>query len=186
MDEWRKARERALGRLREHASKGLVDHDIVEFLLEFNVKPCLFTTSSCSGRVAIIEGSDPFDKKGARLVEVWHDPGECRARIREYCGYRPREDRIAWASLQPPILHVAAVDERVARDLVACGGRAGFARACYKPYRAGGYIVELAGQDKTHVILPAPCGLLERLCDILEEYKGKLGRLEECLLTVEC
>lgn len=179
--DWELARERALERLRDHASRGLVDHDIVGFLLEFNTKPCLFTTSSCSGRVVVLEGRDFFDKKGARILEAWHDPGECRRRIQAYCGRTG-----AWLSLQPPILHVVARDEGVARRLVSCGEAAGLRRSCYKPYRAGGYHVELAVGDKMHVPLPVACEVAERLCQVLEVYKGRLWRLVDCLLRLEC
>ena len=178
---WERARKRALGRLREHADRGLVDADIVEFLLEFNRRPCLFTTSSCSGRVVVLEGADFFDKRGARILEAWHDPRECRARIGAYCSRRG-----AWLSLQPPILHVVARDEEVARRLVACGEASGFRRSCYKPYRAGGYHVELAAGDKMHVPLPADCNVALRLCGVLEVYKERLRRLEECLLRLDC
>jgi len=183
LGEWERARARALERLGEHASEGLVDEDIVGFLFELNRKPCLFTTSSCSGRLAILEGEDYFDKAGARIVEAWHDPEECRRRVQEYCSLEAGERR---ASLQPPILHVAVRGEDQARRVVACGERAGFSRACYKPYRAGGYLVELAGSDKLHVVLPAPCSVLEGLCRVLERWKERLARLEECLLSLEC
>lgn len=184
--DWARARERALDRLRDHARRGLVDEDIVGFLFELNEsKECLFTTSSCSGRVAILEGEDFFNKAGARMLAVWHDPEECRAGIRRYCSGTPSKG-VRWASLQPPILHIVAASEEVARKAASCGDRAGFSRACYKPYRAGGYIVELAGSDKLHLTLPAPCRLLESLCNVLERYKERLRRLEACLLGVEC
>ncbi len=185
--DWRKARERALERLRAHLERGLVDRDIAGFLLELNeLKQCLFTTSSCSGRVVVLEAADFFDKHGASMLASWHDPVECLEGVRRFCSYTPGPGRIAWASLQPPILHVAAANEGVARRLARCGDEAGFARSCYKPYRAGGYVVELAGADKLHLVLPAPCGLLEALCRVLAEYKRKLSRLKECLLRVEC
>jgi len=182
--DWARSRASALARLEAHAREGRVDEDIVEFLFQLNRKPCLFTTSSCSGRLALLEGEDFFDKAGARIVESWHDPGECRRRVREYCGVGA--GRRVWASLQPPILHVVVEGEDVARRVAACGERAGFSRACYKPYRAGGYLVELAGSDKLHVVLPAPCEVLEGLCRVLERWKERLARLEECLLSLEC
>ena len=183
--EWEKDRRRALSRLREHLEKGLVDEDIAGFLAELNeAAEAFYTTSSCSGRVAVLEGEDLFSKKGARILVAWHDPGKCRTGITGYCDYKPSGVSIAWVSLQPPILHVAARDEETARAIVRCAESAGFIRACYKARKPCGYHVEVAGHDKLHVILPAPCSLLRQACNVLERYKERLRRLEECLLRL--
>ncbi len=186
-ENWRRARERAVERLRRHIEEGLVDPDIVNFLSRFNEeKECAFTTSSCSGRVVVLEGGDFFDKKSAVIREAWHDPGECLRGITKYCGARSSEDSYMWVSLQPPILHIVVDSAVEAEEAVRCAMGAGFSRACYHGYRAGGYHVELAAQDKMHIPLPAPCKLLSETCRILARFKERLARLEECLMERLC
>ncbi|MCE4602917.1 MAG: hypothetical protein F7B18_07030, partial [Desulfurococcales archaeon] len=86
MEDLAKARARYLERLHRDLAIGRVDGDIAGWLVEVNRKQCLVTTSSCSGRVALIYGPSLTSKKGARILGSWHDPRECR---REIC--RPRD-----------------------------------------------------------------------------------------------
>ena len=185
MNGWLDARRRALERLAVHLERGLVDNDIADFLVELNRRhPCIFTTSSCSGRLALIEGPNLFDKRRARIIAVWHDPEKCRAeapRLLEELSGPPR-GMLRWLSLQPPILHISASTSRAAEGIVACAKGSGFRRACYHRYRAGGYHVEVSVHDKLAVVNPSP-GHAEDACRVLEEYKRRLRNLEDCLLN---
>lgn len=184
--EWSKNREETLERLREHTQKGLVDYDIKEFLYKFNsIGDCIYTTSSCSGRVVVLTGEDIFSKRYAKIVEAWHDPEECKRKITNYYNYNTSTG-ITWISLQPPILHIAAKDMELAEEIVSCAVTSGFIRAGYKKMKPCGYHVEIAAHDKLHVILPAPISILRSLCEILSRYKEKLQRLEDCLLSIKC
>ena len=181
MKDWLNARRRALERLRDHARKGLVDEDILEFLLEFNEKHgCAFTTSSCSGRIAVIEGADIFDKRAARIVSETHDPSTCEqllAAIEE----EPREGAIRWLSLQPPILHFAVLTLDAAQRIVSLAEESGFNRNCYKRYRPGGFHVEVAASDKLTILRPRP-GDVAMACRVLAVYKERLYKLARMLL----
>jgi len=182
---WDYERRRALERLYEHASAGRVDPDILQELIELNArKDCIYTTSSCSGRVVHIRGRDPFDKRGSELLWLTHSPSECRATV---CARKqPSTGRtLSWLSLQPPIIHLRARSSEVADRVVACARSAGFARACYR-FEGGAYTVEVAAHDKVHLLLPAPCEVAVLLCGQLERYKARLRRLFECLLGLPC
>ncbi len=182
--EWERARERALSRLREHVERGLVDKDIVDFLISFNnIYDKVFTTSSCSGRVAVISGLNVFDKRGAVLHSVFHDPEECRSNILQALSNAVKEaaGRIVWISLQPPIIHFASRDEETAHQIVSKAEAAGFNRACYRRYRVGGYHVEVAVSDKLHILNPTPQHAQEA-CNILAKYKERLRKLISLLL----
>ncbi len=181
--EWLKAKSRAIKRLIEHAEKGLVDKDIEEFLFKLNEKECLYTTSSCSGRVAIIEGPSLFSKKDSRLLRVSHNPRECRGWKTEELYIEP--NRIIWLSLQPPILHIVTRSIDVAESIVRCADRSGFNRACYKRYRAGGFHVEIAVSDKLHII-GFDNETLNEACKILQVYKERLEDLKRCLIKLDC
>lgn len=179
-DEWAAKRSKALHMFYTHLNQGLVDADIAEFLVEINSKTeRMFTTSSCSGRVVILAGRDPLDKRGSTIEWVTHNPRECRESL---CSdiRRITLREMSWLSLQPPIMHFYAYDEDTALTIVGCGRSAGFTRSCYR--REGDYyFVEVAAHDKTHVILPAPCDIIIRLCDILEKYKERLKTFIACI-----
>ncbi|MEB3765388.1 MAG: hypothetical protein GSR77_04410 [Desulfurococcales archaeon] len=182
---WENSRSSALNRFKSHLEKGLIDSDIIELLKQLNKRECLFTTSSCSGRVALIKGDDLLDKKGASLLHVWHDPSKCRSEI---CSALDsvNENDISWLSLQPPILHIVARTRGLAEQIVKCGKSAGFKRSCYREHRSGGFLVEVAAYDKTHVF-SRDCRIIHKLCDILEEYKERLEAFKECVLErVDC
>ncbi len=186
--EWVEARRHALKRLKEHASAGLVDGDIVDLLFRVNAAgSSLYTSSSCSGRVVVFIGRDFFDKRGAGMLWVTHDPAECR---RTLCGAAAEAasaatvDVRAWASLHPPIVQVHARDFGVARRVVECAWSSGFARAGLWWSRGGWPVVEASGRDKLHVLLPAPCDSLLSLCEVLDRLKPRVYSFLECLEAV--
>ncbi len=147
----------------------------------------VFTSSSCSGRVAVFVGPDFFDKRGSAMVWHTHDPRECRSSLcsaAEIYSLLAYSGRVAWASLQPPVIQLYARDEAAARDALRCAKDSGFARAGAWWSGEGWLVVEAAVRDKIHVALPAPCSLLSRLCEALERYKARVYRLLECLESV--
>lgn len=185
---WGEARRAALRRLEEHAAAGLVDGDIVDMLFRVNrAGEGLFTSSSCSGRVVVFLGRDLFDKRGAGMLWVTHDPGECR---RGVCGAAAEASSAAtlevraWASLHPPIVQVHARDLEVARRILECAWKSGFARAGMWWSRGGWPVVEASGRDKLHVLLPASCEALLSLCSTLERLKPRVYSFLECLESV--
>ncbi len=187
---WLNSRSYSIARLREHYQKGLIDPDIADWLISFNDR-CrnIFTTSSCSGRVVLFEGSSLLDKRGALAYVIYHDPKECHnsiCREAELLSSRTiRGDRILWASLQPPIIQLATCELGVAWRILECAHSSGFIRSGVRRSRKHGFIAEIRAYDKLHVLLPAPCEILRSLCDVLAEYKTRLASLTECL-TLLC
>lgn len=185
---WIERKEAALRRLREHLRLGLVDDDIAGFLLQINKLPCIFTTSSCSGRLALLEAADLMEKRGARKLWVTHDPNRCFdlcGLIAETLNRGGLGRGFLWVSLQPPVLHLYAWDEAATLQVVSCARRSGFARACYRK-EDNWYFIEVSVHDKLHVILPAPCTAIEAMCRVLSRYKERLRRFEHCILRTTC
>jgi tRNA(Phe) wybutosine-synthesizing methylase Tyw3 len=185
---WEERRRAALQRLFSDIYSGRVDADLISFLESFNARlECAFTSSSCSGRVALMVGKDFLDKRGSSIVWVTHNPLECREAICPVSAKRGKQGHssLAWISLQPPIMHFHTQDENVAAAIVACARMSGFVRACYRR-EDGTYFVEVAAHDKLHVVLPAPCRVLQGLCGLLARYKARLSRLLSCLNRVGC
>ncbi len=175
-----------VGRLLDDISRGRVDDDIAGYLVSLNRFGCLFTTSSCSGRVVVIYSSDFRSKRDARILDGWHDPGGCRLNVCGYSHLGYDSMFYYWVSLQPPIIHFVARDIDTAEALVGCGDRSGFSKLGYRRYRAGGYHVTVGAGDKIHVSLPASCDTLLALCDLLKVYKEKLYSFLECTSKINC
>jgi tRNA wybutosine-synthesizing protein 3 len=187
-DLWIKRREAALKRLEEHLRLGLVDADIADFLVQINRLPCIFTTSSCSGRLVILEADDLMEKRGAKKLWVTHDPNRCLDACDSINGISKKRTfrrELTWISLQPPVLHLYAWDEVVALQVVSCARHSGFVRACYRR-EDGWYFVEVSAHDKVHVILPVSCAVVKALCKVLSRYKERLRRFEDCILKTSC
>ena len=129
-------------------------------------------------------GRDLFDKRGSGMLWVTHDPGECR---RLACGAASEAAAlsggglVAWASLHPPIVQVAARDEETARGVLSCAWASGFARTGAWWSREGWMIVEASGRDKLHLLLPAPCEAVGLLCDALARLKPRVYSFLACL-----
>ena len=185
---WGEARRRALKRLYDHMALGLVDGDIAAMLVRVNeAGHALFTSSSCSGRVVVFSGADFTDKRGASMWWSTHDPLEC---FREVCFRSELASKsttggiVSWVSLQPPIIQAQARTLEVAGKVLDCALESGFARAGMRIARGGWFIVEASVRDKVHVVLPARCDVLLRLCDLLSRYKVRVYRMLECLERV--
>ena len=184
MDEFLRVKQDRFKRLLAHVEQGLVDPDIEGWLVEINEKCSdVATTSSCSGRLAIIYSDRGLrDKRAARILAKWHDPRECRLEACKYSSVASDASILYWASLQPPVLHAITSSIESAESIVACALSNGLSRAGYKMYRGIGFHVEAGFHDKLHALLPLGCDILSMLCEELSLYQKKFYRFLECIL----
>ena len=185
---WSDARKRALKRLYDHMAMGLVDEDIAAMLVRVNeAGNAIFTSSSCSGRIAVFLGHDFMDKHGTYIWWSTHDPRECFSETcfrAETASKITTEGLIAWVSLQAPIIQAQAKTLEVAGKVLDCALKSGFARAGMRIARGGWFIVEASVRDKVHIVLPVPCNVVLQLCSLLSRYKERVYRMLECLEKV--
>ncbi len=180
-----KAKREALKSLFTAMGEGKVDEDIIELLLLINSIKGIYTTSSCSGRIGIIEepalGAKPLSRwliKVHRAIEF----EEAKNALND-----AREGLIFLKS-QPPIFHVVAEDMENAKKLHELGLASGFKYTTFKVV-SNRYLVEINATE----YLTAPLGKDGRVL-VDEEYlnfaieignsmlrrsKGRLPRLEE-------
>ena len=74
--EFSQYKAKAMKKLDEAKSEGLVDEGVVEVLRAFNSHPDIFTTSSCAGRLQLIVLPDIGRKDSVELRKTWHRPVE--------------------------------------------------------------------------------------------------------------
>jgi len=74
--EFSEYKAKAMKKLEDALSKGLVDEGVIPVLNAFNSHPDLFTTSSCAGRLQLIVLPDIGRKDSVELRKTWHKPVE--------------------------------------------------------------------------------------------------------------
>ncbi|AEH24222.1 tRNA(Phe) 7-((3-amino-3-carboxypropyl)-4-demethylwyosine(37)-N(4))-methyltransferase Taw3 [Pyrococcus yayanosii] len=181
-------KRKALEKLRAAMERGDVDEDIIPLLGKFNALPSYFTTSSCSGRISVMEMPNFGDKVNAVWLGKWHR----EVSLEEVLGaVRKHRKGQLWFLVRSPILHVGARTLEDALKLLNLAIGAGFKYSCIKSVSERKLIVEIRSTERMDV----PLGLngtlwvdenyLARIVEIanaqLRRFKGKLKRLEEAV-----
>lgn len=182
---WRKRKEEFYRRLLEDREVGYLDPGMEELLLEFFRVPTLYTTSSCAGRVSVVEGEWPWERDGTSVVLKVHRRVGAEE-VKRVLGL-PYDN--LWLHVTGPIIHVNALDLGSAVRVLDVGRRAGFKHSGLLGCSNRGYVVELISGIQMTVpvkrrgrVLVAD-GYLEELVELanemLEQGWGRLRRLRE-------
>ncbi|RLF70274.1 MAG: hypothetical protein DRN40_04935 [Thermoplasmata archaeon] len=124
MDEKNPYRRRALEELKKALTEGRVDNDAIPVLEALNSSPRYVTTSSCSGRIQLIEVEDLGRKERSNWVAKFHSwPGE-EAILERVRGWRGRGYLIL--QCQSPIFHVRCRTLQDGVELVNLARECGF------------------------------------------------------------
>jgi tRNA wybutosine-synthesizing protein 3 len=84
--------------------EGEVDEEILPLVEKINSNPDYFTTSSCAGRIVLIEMPELGDKEKAEFLGKWHREVEVKEVLEAYS--KAREDTTVFLLAQSPIIHV--------------------------------------------------------------------------------
>ncbi|NJE45888.1 hypothetical protein E3E35_00380 [Thermococcus sp. GR7] len=177
---------RAMAGLRKALEEGKVDEDIIPLLEKINSLENYFTTSSCSGRISVMEMPEFGDKVNAAWLGKWHrevELGEVLEAIKKHSSGQ------LWFLVRSPILHVGARTMEDAVKLLNLAIGLGFKYSNIKSVSHKKLLVEIRSTERMDVPLGADGELwvsedyIERIVDIANEqvrrFKGKLKRLEE-------
>ncbi|HID40021.1 MAG TPA: hypothetical protein EYP36_10975 [Calditrichaeota bacterium] len=175
----------SVARFREALEKNLVDEDIISLLEEINSMESYFTTSSCSGRIVVMEIPDFGDKLNARWLGKWHrevSVGEVKEVITRH------NDGMLWFMLHSPILHVGAKTLKDAVNLLNLAIQCGFKNSNIKSISHKKLLVEIYSTERMDIPIGkdgevwVDDGYLEKIVGIanrqLRRAKEKLRRLE--------
>ncbi|WP_297487357.1 hypothetical protein [Thermococcus sp.] len=180
-----KAKREALQSLFTAMNEGKVDEDIIELLLLINSIKGIYTTSSCSGRIGIIEEPALGAKPLSRWLVKVHRPIEFEE-ARE--ALKDARKGLIFLKSQPPIFHVIAEDMEKAKRLHELGLASGFKYTTFKAISRR-YLVEINATE----YLTAPLGrdgkvlvgdeylrfAIEIGNSMLRRSKARLPRLKE-------
>lgn len=183
-------KKRALERLRI----GGADEEVKAILEKLNRLERFFTTSSCSGRIALLCIPEIGAKREAEFIGKWHRPvetGEVGDAI-----FNAERDEI-WLIAQSPILHVACLGLDSAKALLRIAIESGFKYSGIKAISPDGLkvVVEIMSTERMDVPLGAdgemlcPESYIEFVVSkanfMLERGKKKLKRLYHGLNELE-
>lgn len=144
------AKERALNLLDKAKSKNKVDNGIEQILFLINKSDKFYTSSSCAGRIVLIELPKIGDKRGANFLGRWHRP--IKHNELELAAKKGKNGML-WLLAQSPILHIAAETNNAADKLLKIAISCGFKNSGLKSI-IGRIIIEICSTER----LDAPIG----------------------------
>lgn len=148
---WRARKEALRRRLKEDLEIGYLDKDIVDILLKLFDFEGLYTISSCSGRITLIDGRLPWRRRNSTIVFKKHYPMTVDELMKNL--KMPTADRL-WLVVSGPIIHVSAADLRSSYELLKIARDSGMKHSgILSVNREKGVIVELrTGVRLTHLL----------------------------------
>ena len=150
MDSWDERKRKFLERLKREIAKGIVDYDIIDILMTINSLEDYYTTSSCSGRIIVIETPEPGDKVGAVIHGKWHR----RVTVDEVVEALSKSGNFdVWLVSQGPILHIVARDLDKAHTMLQLAVMAGFKHSGIISLKPSRVIVEVKGNERLDFLL---------------------------------
>ncbi len=153
---WVEEKEKAYKRLWEDLEIGYLDEDLLDILLEFFKRPESFTKSSCSGRITLLDGPLPWERRESTIVFKKHSTitfREIEPILNQPVVYR------LWLVAAGPIIHVVTLTGREARRILKIAGKAGFKHSGIISISKKGFIVELRTGIRLAVLLKTRKGL---------------------------
>ena len=134
---------------------GEVDSEIVPIVEAINSNPDYFTTSSCAGRVALIEMPELGDKENASFLGKWHREVELTEVAAAYS--KAQNTTIVFLLAQSPIIHVRCRSTRSAVELRNLALESGLKYSTLKSLtlnskdEAQKIVVEILSSENIHV-----------------------------------
>jgi tRNA wybutosine-synthesizing protein 3 len=179
---WRTKREEAYKRFLEDLEIGYVDIDIKELIELVFTKKNIFTTSSCSGRITIVDAIYPWLREEASIVFKKHSSitvEEILSILNQNALHR------FWLIVSGPIVHFNVLDLSTAFRLLTIVRNAGFKHSGILSISSGGIIVEVVSgvwvpfllKDGDKIVVKDLEYIVSLVNEILYEGKAKLEKL---------
>lgn len=164
-----------LGKI-DKSQKGEIDADIKELVDLINSKEEYYTTSSCSGRIVLIEMPESGRKDEAKWLLVKHRPvtvDEIKKSL--------KSEKDVWLKQEGMILHVCCKTIEAAEKLVNLAKNSGFKRTGMITVNKR-YIVEIVSTENVSTILAKKGKIIvgdEYISVLVDECNAKLNKNKE-------
>lgn len=144
------SKEKALELLKKAKINEKVDKKIISILDLINSSTEFYTTSSCAGRIVLLEIPKIGDKRNAKFVGIWHRTIKSKDFL---SALKNAKNGLLWILAQPPILHISAKKINSADRLVKIANASGFKNSSFKSVDKN-IVVEICSTER----LDAPIG----------------------------
>ena len=183
-------KKNALNKLNKAKNEKLVDKDIIPILDIINTLDDYYTSSSCYGRIVLLEIPEVGDKKNAVFLGKWHR----KISSDEILNAAEKANKgLLWILAQSPIIHVGAKSNKAADKILKTAISCGFKNSGLKSIDKN-IVVEILSTGR----LDSPVGndgklfcesehleLLVKISnDIMKRSISKLNKLEKELKTL--
>ena len=162
------AKENALKSLSDDYECKKVDEGVFQVLELINKMEGFYTSSSCAGRIVLLEIPQIGDKRGARFLGIWHRSIEVKEVM---IAITKAKKGFLWLLAQAPIFHIGAQTLDLANMMVKTAVSCGFKNSAVKSTEKK-INIEICSTER----LDAPIGKDGCLfCD--EDYLSLLGEV---------
>ncbi|MEM0016201.1 MAG: hypothetical protein QXE59_04090 [Saccharolobus sp.] len=186
---WEELRNRMLNRIFHDKEIGYLDPDILDFLLAFyKYRDDVYTQSSCSGRITIVDAEMAWDRKNSTIVFKNHLGITLQDMLDTLS---KRQVHRLWLIVQGPILHLYAKDMNAAWDILKIAREAGFKHSGILANNNKGILVELrTGIRMVHLLRDSSNenvkeeeldSLVKIANEVLKRGKQKMNLLKDLL-----
>ncbi len=191
-NEWFRWREEAFNRFIRDIEIGYADQDIVPLIKIVFEKKNIFTTSSCSGRVLVIDADYPWIRENVYIVFKKHEPITVKE-LEDLLQLQPLKR--FWLIVSGPIIHFVSKTLEAASKLISTVRTCGFKHSGIISMSRRGIVVEVISGTWTsfllkdhgiNVINPEYLkDMVELINDILLQGKMRLKKLQEALISLD-
>ena len=148
--EFLESKEKAIESLNKAKTAGKVDRKIKPILDIINKSDEFYTSSSCAGRIVLLEIPTIGDKRNAKFVGIWHRTIKTKDLL---SALKEAKTGLLWILAQPPIIHISTKTSSSADRLVKIANASGFKNSAFKS-SAKNIVVEICSTER----LDAPIG----------------------------
>ncbi|MBW2978234.1 hypothetical protein KY331_05290 [Candidatus Woesearchaeota archaeon] len=160
----------------DKSKKGAIDKEILALINLINKNPYYYTTSSCSGRIVLLEKKSE-KKQEAKWLLITHKKTsfkEINSKLKNLPKYP------VWFRFEPMILHLAADSIQNAQKIINTARNIGFKRSGIQSTRKK-IIIEIASTEILNTIIADKSKLLvndDHLKILIKEANKKLKRTQ--------
>ena len=137
-------KKKALTSLDRALEDGEVDRKIIPVLDAINSFPCFYTTSSCAGRIMVLEVPSVGRKREAKVLGKWHH--KIKGSEIQECMAKATRGQI-WLLAQAPIFHVGVKSMKQTDSLLSIAIRSGFKNSGIKT-KGKKIIIEITSTER--------------------------------------
>ena len=183
-------KKETMNKLSKAITEKKVDKEILNILNLINSNEKYYTSSSCYGRIVLLELPKIGDKKNAKFLGKWHRKIQT---IEFIDAFKKSTKGELWFLAQSPILHVFSKDLESGDNLVKLAVSCGFKNSGFRSIKKN-IVIEIAsterldmiiGKDRNYLIKEEFISNYVNLAnEIIIKSKRKLIKLEENLKKI--